>query len=677
MSTDALALKERELKLVLALDDVRDMLEDGNDPHEMFHRIANLLKSTFEADAAAVMLVAETSDDIDSLAAVGLPSDTAAELCREAMKLEHPAPIKTSLWAYTLGAQIILDKEKYPLGGIIVGRKSRPFAKEEIAMLDLAESQIDSAVMQARTHWKLAHRNRELEAIFQIDRLRDDTNGESELISGFTTILVDNFKADLCMIILSHVDSGELIVRGVVDKHDLPATALDAIRDLTSDIRIPQVVPTPPGIEGLTLLAAPFIVSGSRLGAVVIGRKSSFSIADHRLLFAMTSQMDSAVVHSRINQQLNLRNRELETIYRIDQIRDRENELDNLLQEVVKELCRAVSSEVGYLMLYDEKKEEPLEMKASTTGTLLTSPEYQRVISRVSREALNAAQLIYNNAPEGPVRSIVAIPLILNTTIIGVFGAVNSSNPRGFTAEDRRMLTAITSQVDTAVFERLERRRMRKVLSRSVDPKVLEHLLQRADDTVLTGERVVLSVLFADLRGSTEWAERTMPEELVTGLNAYLSKMTDVIFKYGGTLDKFVGDEVIGLFGSPIVMPDHALRAAQCALEMQKVHSALQAEMVGHGTELPAMGVGVSSGEVIAGEFGPPIRTDFTAMGRVMNLGARLCSAAKGGEVVISPATYHMLREKVEVEKGDSITLKGIGQPLPLFRLVKVKDDAQ
>jgi adenylate cyclase len=89
------------------------------------------------------------------------------------------------------------------------------------------------------------------------------------------------------------------------------------------------------------------------------------------------------------------------------------------------------------------------------------------------------------------------------------------------------------------------------------------------------------------------------------------------------------------------------------------------------------MGVGVSSGEVIAGEFGPPIRTDFTAMGRVMNLGARLCSAAKGGEVVISPATYHMLRDKVEVEKGESITLKGIGQPLPLFRLVRVKDDAQ
>jgi adenylate cyclase len=214
---------------------------------------------------------------------------------------------------------------------------------------------------------------------------------------------------------------------------------------------------------------------------------------------------------------------------------------------------------------------------------------------------------------------------------------------------------------------------MRKVLSRQVDPKVLEHLLHRAEENVLTGERVVLSVLFADLRGSTEWTERTSPEELVFILNTFLGKMTDIIFKYGGTLDKFVGDEVIGLFGSPVRMEDHALSAARAGLEMQKVHTQLRAEFEAQGKELPALGVGISSGEVIAGEFGPPIRTDFTAMGRVMNLGARLCSTAVGGQVIISPSTFHVLRDQVDAKQLDSITLKGIGQPVPIFELINLK----
>jgi adenylate cyclase len=266
-----------------------------------------------------------------------------------------------------------------------------------------------------------------------------------------------------------------------------------------------------------------------------------------------------------------------------------------------------------------------------------------------------------SNSPEGAVRSIVAIPLILNDKIIGVFGTVNSANPRGFSVEDRRILTAITSQVDTAVFERLEQRRMRRVLSRSVDPKVLERLLENADNNILQGERVVISAIFADLRGSTEWAERTNPDMLVNTLNAFLGRMTDVIFKHGGTLDKFVGDEVIALFGSPMAMENHALRAAKCALDMQDVHTQLQDKLTQIGLELPAMGVGVSSGEVIAGEIGTPIRTDFTAIGRVMNLGARLCGAAGPGQIYVSKETHEMLGHHAKANKLDPTFLKGIG----------------
>ena len=269
----------------------------------------------------------------------------------------------------------------------------------------------------------------------------------------------------------------------------------------------------------------------------------------------------------------------------------------------------------------------------------------------------------------------MAVPLVLNERIIGVFGAVNSTSARGFNSEDRRLLTAITSQVDTAIFERLEQRRMRNLLGRSVDPKVLDYLLSSADTAdLLTGERVVLSILFADLRGSTEWAERTSPEELVNTLNLFLGKMTDVIFKHGGTLDKFVGDEVIALFGSPLSMADHAQRAARAALDMQAAHHAMQEELRAAGKELPYMGIGISSGEVIAGEIGPPIRTDFTAIGHVVNLGSRLCSSAAPGQIIISHDTRSLLPPDTDCTELEPVTLKGIREAVRNYELHTMKE---
>src|SRR5690606_33551540 len=197
-------------------------------------------------------------------------------------------------------------------------------------------------------------------------------------------------------------------------------------------IQVPQVISTPAGIEQLMLLAAPFLVAGVRLGAVVVGRKIPFTMADQRLIYAMMTQMDSAIVQSRLSQQLARRTRELEIIYHIDRIRDEESDFDEMLHRVLAEICKAVSGEIGYLMLYNLDKEDTLELKAVTLEGLLTTPTYYEVINRFSRQALAAGELVYANRPDGPVRSIIAIPLILNEQIIGVFGTVNSTSPRGF-----------------------------------------------------------------------------------------------------------------------------------------------------------------------------------------------------------------------------------------------------
>lgn len=668
-----LAKREHELELFVAIDNIRDAANDTH-PEIMFERLAKLLVDVFEAEGGAIIVVNETYNAIESQVAIGIKPDMAAKVCNAVLEniedTDRPYIFSTADLPHAIGMRIVLND--LPLGSMALVRtdKSHPFSKDDLSLLEAAESQIDSAIVQAHRMWKLIQRNRELDAIYQLDRLRDDNSDEGDLINGFVNVLIEQFSASLCMVILSHVDSGELITRGVVDKVGFQPDEFDMISKAVQQADITQSIDSPRA--GYHLLASPFIIAGMRLGGIVVGRKTAYDVGDHRLLYAMSSQMDSAIVYSRVIQQLAQRNQELEIIYHIDQIRDSDIDFDAMLQAVLGELCQAVTSEMGYILLYSQQQEDQLEIKSSTQEGVVTSAAYYEAIHAISRRALDTGDMVYENSRHGEVRSIIAVPLVLHDKIIGVFGGVNSRNARGFNAEDRRMLNAIVSQVDTAVFERLEQRRVRRVLGRSVDPKVLEHLLKHADAAnVLAGERMNVSVLFADLRGSTEWAERTEPDKLAQTLNKYLGTMTDVIFEYGGTLDKFVGDEVIGLFGAPLTMRDHAERCAAAALRMQEVMAELIQEMKEQGLELPPMGVGVSTGDAICGEFGTAQRTDYTAMGRMMNLGARLCSAAKGGEVVISEKTYNEIQDIATVEQLDDVSLKGIGKATA-FKLKKL-----
>lgn len=667
----ALQQKEREFQLVLALDSIRDSFDDQAEPETMFAAIVDLLKIRFEAQACGLFILAENDDEIECAVGSGMSRDAVIELCRRAVDFSDWSALTDWRWKHLLGIQISLDGKR--LGALVLARQAPAFEGEELTLLKVAESQVDSATMQARTIWKLKERQRQLEAIYQIDHLNDASPQESDLIDGFTLILGEHFRAELCIIILSHADSGELVTRGIMDRSDLPTAALEEIQSACARLQQVEIIPTPPGAGTLSLLAAPLIVAGERLGAVVVGRKTKFLISDTRLLNAMMTQMDSATATSRVRQQLADRNRELEFIYRIDRIRDEERDFDALLLRVLRELCSAVSGEAGYIMLYNDR-EQQLELKASTVEGLLSIPEYREAIQAYSRHALETAGIVYSNTLGGTARSIISVPLILHENIIGVFGTLNSTKPQGFSREDRRILNAITSQIDTAIFERLENRRMRNVLSRSVDPNVLEQLLARTDASILGGERVILSVLFADLRGSTEWAERTSPEELVETLNLFLGLMTEIIFRHGGTLDKFVGDQVIGLFGSPLYIDDHAYRAVQAALEMQSAQEALRNDLARRGREVPPMGVSISSGEAIAGEIGAPNRTAFTAIGRIVNLGSRLCSSADAGQILISQSTYELVEAQCEARPLSELVFKGFRRPIPVYELLSLKD---
>jgi adenylate cyclase len=201
----------------------------------------------------------------------------------------------------------------------------------------------------------------------------------------------------------------------------------------------------------------------------------------------------------------------------------------------------------------------------------------------------------------------------------------------------------------------------------------MERLLADSDVDFLKGERQVLTVLYGDLRGSTQLAEALEPEELLEFVNEYLGKMSDVILAHGGTLDKFVGDEVMALFGAPYPMEDHALRAIQVGLEMQETHRGTVERWKQRGIEPCPMGIGIATGELIVGEMGSARRSDYTVIGRAANLGARICGRAKPYQVLISPATYEMVADRATFNAIEGQQFKGVSANMTIYEVTGLR----
>jgi adenylate cyclase len=533
---------------------------------------------------------------------------------------------------------------------------------------------------------KLDLRQKELDLTMRIDRIRDTVPDPAAMLTAIANVLADQLHANLCLLCLLERETGELELKAFTNRGERSgpleqvitrelaerAVYADEIliwegRDVLPESDLAQLP------DDLQLVAVPIIMgTDERLGALLLVRfQPPFGPDDVALLETAESQIDSAVIQGYAYYDLQQRNKELETIYRVDRIRDQHLSFDDMLNAVLQELRAVIQAEMGFVMLYNQT-EHRLELRATTHDDIFrVSPHYE-IVDRVANEALEKADVICHNDLGDTLRSMLCIPLILRNEIIGVLGVVNRYGPQGFRGEDRRLLRAIGSQMDTAIFESLEQRRLRQVLGRSVDPRVMERLLANPDVEFLKGERLVLTVLFSDMRGSTSLSERTDPELSVGFINDYLGRMTEVILSHEGTLDKFVGDEVVALFGAPVPQPDHALRAVRVGLEMQAAHQVVMDDWRARDIEPAPIGIGIATGELTVGEMGCPQRTDYTAIGRAANLGSRICGVAQAGQVLISQATYDLIHDRVEATPITGLRLKGVDHDVTAYDVIRI-----
>jgi len=227
--------------------------------------------------------------------------------------------------------------------------------------------------------------------------------------------------------------------------------------------------------------------------------------------------------------------------------------------------------------------------------------------------------------------------------------------------------------------EEREKKKVRNAFQYYLTASVITEMLKDPTKLKLGGDKKQLTALFSDIRGFTSISEQLSPEDLVHLLNEYLTAMTDIVFKYDGLLDKYMGDAIMAVFGAPLNQPDHALRTCRTALEMLQTLKILQVKWSAEGKPFMNIGVGINTGDMVVGNMGSQMRFDYTVMGDSVNLASRLEGINKeyGTNIVISEFTYAIVKDAMFCRELDAVRVKGKKLPVKIYELICENSEAE
>jgi adenylate cyclase len=273
------------------------------------------------------------------------------------------------------------------------------------------------------------------------------------------------------------------------------------------------------------------------------------------------------------------------------------------------------------------------------------------------------------------IRSFMCAPLWNHHDVIGVL-YVDNPRARKFSPDDLDIFTAVANYAAVAIEQArlseqlLDETRRRERLQRYHSPAVVNRIMRGGSNSEqpLEAQERDVTVMVCDLVGFTTFCERKTPSEAAATLNNFLTHMTDVVFEHEGTLDKYLGDALLAVFGAPFAHPHHALLAVRAALQMRRVLATLN-EQAGTG-EMFEMRIALNSGVALTGDIGSPRRREFTVLGDVVNTVSRIESdVAKPGQIVMSQSTYEHVKGKVKAKSLGTVPVRGKKQGIEVYEL--------
>ncbi len=323
-------------------------------------------------------------------------------------------------------------------------------------------------------------------------------------------------------------------------------------------------------------------------------------------------------------------------------------------------------------------RDEKLEAHARkmTIGRTITRKVMKDRVALLSQDAAADEQFAgVDSIVSQGVRSTICAPLFTESGVHGALYADRLDPFSAFKPDDLELISAVAAQTAIAVenvrsHERLAKEEVARAnYSRFLPEYVVKQMLDNPDSFKLGGVLQTITILFADIRGFTRISEHAPPEKIVNLLNRYFSAMTDIIFAHGGTLDKYLGDGMMALFGAPTVTPKDAANAISAAVAMQRRMLSINDELHQEGFPEIGIGIGLHTGEVTVGYIGSERRSEYTAIGDTVNTASRLESNAKSGEILVSEVTAKAARSRYQLTPRDPISVKNREQPVPLFQV--------
>jgi adenylate cyclase len=345
--------------------------------------------------------------------------------------------------------------------------------------------------------------------------------------------------------------------------------------------------------------------------------------------------------------------------------------------------------DVELIPIATRARDEKLDAHAKklTIGRTITRKVMKDRVALLSQDAAAEAMFagVESIVSQG-VRSTICAPLVAESGVHGALYADRLDPFAAFKPDDLELITAVAAQTAVAVenaraHERLAREEVARAnYGRFLPEYVVKQMLENPESFKLGGVNQIITVLFADIRGFTRLSEHANPEKVVQMLNKYFSAMTDIIFAHGGTLDKYLGDGLMALFGAPTATPQDATNAVNAAVAMQRRVIGINQELRDEGFKEIGIGIGLHTGEAVVGYIGSERRSEYTAIGDTVNTSARLESNSKAGQILLSDATARAATSRYPLKQHEPIYVKNRAQPVPLFEVEwessKSQDDA-
>ena len=267
--------------------------------------------------------------------------------------------------------------------------------------------------------------------------------------------------------------------------------------------------------------------------------------------------------------------------------------------------------------------------------------------------------------------------IFIGALLVAYYGVIVLLGKSGYLADPLYapiaiVLSASFSMAARYVLEDRERRKVERIFGHYVDPRIVRQLAatHSIGEIISKGERRDLTLLFVDIRGFTAMSEAMAAEDVLSVIQHYLDDISALILKWDGTIDKYVGDEVVALWNAPATQPNHALLALRCAYDLIAQASALQSKLVEHGLPPVSWGIGINTGPAVVGNMGSKDRLQYTALGDTVNTAARFCSAAPAFNILVGWPTFEACSEYIAVDEMPGLQLKG--KSAEKFRVLRV-----